>query len=165
MTFNGNSAGPRPRNPAWCRRALALATIAATAALALAACAAPPKAATAPAKAPAITAPASSAPPSSPRAQAGLTGTWSGQYSGSYHGNFTVRWRQSGTRLTGTIKLSSSPGNLPIHGSVHGSAIKFGTVGSSGITYSGTVSGNSMSGTYQVGPTAGNGGPWSASKA
>jgi hypothetical protein len=48
---------------------------------------------------------------------------------------------------------------------VQGGAIRFGTVGSVGITYSGSVSGHSMSGTYQVhtanGPV---GGPWSASK-
>jgi len=40
--------------------------------------------------------------------------------------------------------------------------IRFGTVGSLAITYSGSVSGNSMSGTYQVGGS--NGCPWSASK-
>jgi hypothetical protein len=42
---------------------------------------------------------------------------------------------------------------------VTGSAIKFGTVGGQAITYKGTVSGSSMSGTYS---TPGGGGPWSA---
>ncbi len=55
---------------------------------------------------------------------------------------------------------------MPINGTVHGNAIRFGTVGSTAITYSGTVSGSSMSGTYQLHTTSGTpGGPWSASKA
>jgi hypothetical protein len=38
-------------------------------------------------------------------------------------------------------------------------------VGSTAITYSGTVSGNSMSGTYKVKTASGSvGGPWSATK-
>jgi hypothetical protein len=89
-----------------------------------------------------------------------LSGTWSGQYSGAYHGTFTLHWTQSRSRLSGTIKLStSSNAKLPISGTVRGSSIRFGTVGSSAITYSGSVSGKSMSGSYQ---TAGGGGPWSA---
>ena len=36
-----------------------------------------------------------------------LSGTWSGQYSGGYNGTFTLNWTQSGSKLTGTIKLSS----------------------------------------------------------
>jgi hypothetical protein len=48
---------------------------------------------------------------------------------------------------------------------VAGGAIRFGTVGSESITYSGTVAGSSMSGTYQVHtPNGAVGGPWRASK-
>jgi hypothetical protein len=43
---------------------------------------------------------------------------------------------------------------------VNGNAITFGTVGSTVITYTGTVSGDSMSGTYQVGGSQH--GTWSA---
>ena len=54
---------------------------------------------------------------------------------------------------------------LPIHGTTNGDSIQFGTVGATGITYKGTVSGNSMSGTYRL---IGNGttfsGPWNASR-
>ena len=90
-----------------------------------------------------------------------LTGTWSGRYGGAYHGTFTLHWTQSGSRLTGTIKLSSV-GRTNITGSVRGSTIRFGTVGNaSAITYSGSVSGKSMSGTYKTG---GVGGSWSAHK-
>jgi hypothetical protein len=93
-----------------------------------------------------------------------LSGTWSGTYGGAYHGTFTLRWKQSRSRLSGTIKLSNSnstPGITGIKGTVHGTAISFGTVGSAAITYSGSVSGKSMSGSYQ---TPGGGGSWSAHK-
>jgi hypothetical protein len=95
-------------------------------------------------------------------AASSLSGTWSGQYSGSYSGTFTLHWTQSGTHLHGTITISNPHSRLPINGTVNGNAIRFGTVGGPGITYSGTVSGNSMSGTYQVAGHAG--GPWSATK-
>jgi hypothetical protein len=90
-----------------------------------------------------------------------LTGSWSGTYSGAYHGTFTLHWTQSKSRLTGTIKLSSV-GRTNITGTVRGSTIRFGTVGNANaITYSGSVSGKSMSGTYKTG---GVGGSWSAHK-
>ena len=89
-----------------------------------------------------------------------LAGTWSGKYSGAYSGTFTLRWTQSGSRLSGSIALSNPRGKYGISGSVHGSAITFGAVGA-GATYSGSVSGGSMSGRYK---TAQGGGPWSAHK-
>ena len=96
-----------------------------------------------------------------------LAGSWSGQYSGGYSGTFTLHWTQSGSNLTGTIKLSSPTGTFSVNGSVHGSAIKFdgsaikfGAVGA-GATYTGSVSGKSMSGSYQALPK---GGSWSATK-
>jgi hypothetical protein len=95
-------------------------------------------------------------------AATGLTGKWSGQYSGAYGGTFVLHWSQSGTHLHGTITISNPHSRWPINGTLNGSAIRFGTVGGPGITYSGTVSAGSMSGTYTV---AGHGGgPWSASK-
>ncbi len=90
---------------------------------------------------------------------AGLSGTWTGQYSGAYSGHFTLHWIQSGSKLTGTIHLSSPQETTGISGSVTGGAIKFGTV--SGAVYNGTVSGHSMSGSYS---TPAGGGSWSANK-
>lgn len=94
----------------------------------------------------------------------GLSGTWSGRYSGAYNGTFTLTWQQSGTSLSGSIKLSSPASTLGITGNVKGSLIRFGAVG--GVTYSGTVSGNSMSGRYRT-PNQGSrgSGSWSATKA
>ena len=57
---------------------------------------------------------------STPKAAGALSGTWSGQYSGAYSGTFTVRWKQSGSRLHGTIHISSPDNTLPINGAVHG---------------------------------------------
>ena len=89
-----------------------------------------------------------------------LAGTWSGKYSGAYSGTFTIHWTQSGPKLRGTIALSNPHGKYPITGSVRGSAITFGTVGV-GTTYTGSLSGKSMSGRYK---TAKGGGTWSAHK-
>ena len=95
-------------------------------------------------------------------ARGSLTGTWSGTYRGAFRGTFTLHWTQSKSRLTGTIKLSISVGRTNITGTVRGRTISFGTVGNANaITYSGSVSGTSMSGTYKAG---GAGGSWSAHK-
>ena len=95
-------------------------------------------------------------------ARGSLTGTWSGTYRGAFRGTFTLHWTQSKSRLTGTIKLSSDVGRTNITGTVRGRTISFGTVGNSNaITYSGSVSGTSMSGTYKAGRA---GGSWSAHK-
>lgn len=89
-----------------------------------------------------------------------LAGTWSGTYSGAYSGTFKLRWRQTRSSLRGSITLSSPPGTYSITGSAHGTTIAFGAVGA-GATYTGSVSGRSMSGHYK---TAMGGGRWSAHK-
>lgn len=92
-----------------------------------------------------------------------LSGKWSGQYSGTFSGTFKLHWRESGSHLHGIIHISDPGNNLPINGTVRDGKISFGTVGSLAITYSGTVSGDSMSGHWQIANGQG-GGPWSASK-
>lgn len=166
MRIHG-SAGGRPQ-----RLVPGMVTTAALA-MTLAACSSPSSTAQGPASEPAsanqAAAPAASAPQSAaPASATGLSGKWSGRYSGAYQGTFVLRWHQSGSRLSGRITLSApSRGTLPIHGKVTGGAIRFGTVGSEAITYSGSVSGSSMSGTWKIqapdGSAAG-GGPWSASR-
>jgi hypothetical protein len=89
-----------------------------------------------------------------------LAGTWSGKYSGAFAGRFTLHWTQSGSKLSGSITLSNPSGKYGIGGSVRGSAITFGAVGA-GATYTGSVSGNSMSGRYK---SPQGGGTWSAHK-
>lgn len=89
-----------------------------------------------------------------------LTGKWSGSYSGAFTGTFTLDWTQSGAQLAGTIDLSTA-GTTQLNGLVSGSHITFGTLGGAAvITYTGTVSGNSMSGSYAV--AGGGSGSWSA---
>lgn len=109
---------------------------------------------------------ATPAPTAAPSA-GGLSGTWSGHYTGSFTGTFSLTWQQAASNLSGTIMISAF-NNQPtsINGTVQGGSIRFGTVGSTAISYTGSVSGNSMSGTWQVqagGRSAGNG-SWSASK-
>ncbi|MGZ4147554.1 MAG: hypothetical protein ACXVPL_07590 [Actinomycetota bacterium] len=95
-----------------------------------------------------------------------LSGTWDGSYDGAYKGTFTLDWQESGTKLTGTIDLPSLGGSVPINGTVAGGTIKFGTVGSTNIQYSGSVSGDSMSGSYKVLTGGGSvGGTWKANRA
>jgi hypothetical protein len=89
-----------------------------------------------------------------------LAGTWSGKYSGAFSGTFRLQWTQARSKLSGSITLSNPKGKYAISGSVHGSAINFGAVGA-GATYKGSVSGKTMSGSYQ---TAQGGGRWSAHK-
>lgn len=108
---------------------------------------------------------APSATPTTSAAASGLSGTWSGSYAGAFSGTFQLTWTQTGNNLNGTINLSTSPGDTPLSGTLNGSTITFGTVGSTAITYTGTVSGSSMSGSYQVqgGPVSA-GGTWKATK-
>jgi hypothetical protein len=51
-----------------------------------------------------------------------------------------------------------------IDGTVADGRIQFGTVGSQAITYTGSVSGSSMSGQYQIAGGAGGSGAWSATR-
>jgi hypothetical protein len=96
-----------------------------------------------------------------------LSGKWTGSYSGSFSGTFKLNWVELGKHLSGIIRISGFK-NAPtsIHGNVRGSSISFGTVGSQAITYSGSVSGTSMSGTWTIkaGGRAMGGGSWKASQ-
>lgn len=89
-----------------------------------------------------------------------LSGEWKGRYSGAISGHFTLHWKQTGSRLHGSITLSNPQGKYGIGGSVNNGKIKFGAV-SVGAKYKGTVRGQSMSGTW-TSPQGG--GSWSARK-
>ncbi len=86
---------------------------------------------------------------------------WSPGADDGPNGTFTLTWTQSGSSLSGTIQLSSPGDNLHITGTVSGSGISFGAVGV--VTHSGTVSGNSMSGSY-TDVANGQNGSWSANE-
>lgn len=110
---------------------------------------------------------ATSSPPSATltlAAVGSLSGAWHGSYSGAFTGTFQVQWVEAGGKLAGTITLSGEPAPLPLTGSVSGSSIQFGTVGSQAITYSGSVSGSGMHGQYQLGGGTAGSGPWSATR-
>jgi hypothetical protein len=100
--------------------------------------------------------------PSTTSDAAALSGTWAVKYSGAFTGTFTLTWHGSGSTLSGNIRLTTAATTLHLNGTVNGNKITFGTVGSTEITYHGTVSGDRMAGTYQV--AGSHGGPWSASR-
>ncbi len=90
-----------------------------------------------------------------------LAGKWKGHYNGAVSGHFTIHWKQTGTKLSGTITLSNPKGKYGITGSVrHHKKVKFGAV-SVGATYKGTWKGSKMSGTWN---SPSGGGSWSAHK-
>jgi hypothetical protein len=88
-----------------------------------------------------------------------LSGGWSGSYHGTFSGTFTLHWKQRGSLLNGSITLKPG-GTAPITGKVRGTKITFGAV-AVGVTYTGSVSGTSMSGRYK---TPSGSGSWSAHK-
>jgi hypothetical protein len=100
-----------------------------------------------------------------------LTGAWKGTWINETPqtavGTFTLTWAQQGSQLFGAIGVTGSnclsAGNVT--GDVDGNKITFGAVeGNNMITYVGTVSGNTMSGTYSS--ACGNSkGTWSAIRA
>lgn len=89
-----------------------------------------------------------------------LAGKWTGHYGGAVSGHFTIHWKQTGSRLHGSITLSRPSGTYDIGGSVRDGKIKFGAV-SVGAKYKGKVRGSSMHGTWTSPQGGGN---WSASK-
>jgi hypothetical protein len=89
-----------------------------------------------------------------------LAGAWAGTYSGAFSGSFTLHWTQTGAKLGGSIVLSSPHGRYGITGSVSGTTIRFDAVGA-GATYTGSVSGTSMSGHWK---SPQGGGSWNAHK-
>jgi hypothetical protein len=89
-----------------------------------------------------------------------LTGKWSGKYDGAFSGKFKLHWTQTGSHLVGSITLSNPGGTYDINGTVRRNKIGFGAL-DAGATYTGTVSGKTMSGHYK---SPQGGGSWSASK-
>ncbi|MEP6598143.1 MAG: hypothetical protein ABJB98_01705 [Actinomycetota bacterium] len=73
---------------------------------------------------------------------------------------------QNGNTIAGTITLSSSClSKETISGTLSGERIGFGTVEGSSITFDGSISGNSMSGSYKSGAQCGNdNGTWKATR-
>jgi hypothetical protein len=87
-----------------------------------------------------------------------LSGTWTGRYTGQINGTFTVAWTQTADALDGTIMLSSPLATLHVIGDLTGITILFVAVGM--VTYSGTVSGSTMSGSFAT--ANGKTGSWTA---
>jgi hypothetical protein len=75
-----------------------------------------------------------------------LSGTWSGTCSSTSNGFCTLTLTQTGNALDGTFLLWSPPGKpLDIRGNLTRSTI---TLRGSGVVFTGTLSGRTLSGTY-----------------
>src|SRR5262245_9711910 len=113
----------------------------------------------------------SSPPASSPASNgggstSGLTGTWKGSWkdAATDTGSFSVDFTQSGSALKGTLTIPiECLDGAKVTGQVNGTSIEFGSVqGQCQVNYKGSVSGDQMSGTYDI--SQGQGGTWKASK-
>jgi hypothetical protein len=107
---------------------------------------------------------ASSTAASSPAAEDKIAGTWNGTFTGgTSSGMFKVVFTQQGETIAGNITITGNGGNAqgPIRGKLTGSNITFGAVGGTAISFTGSFSGNSMSGTYRSGTDTGT---WKATR-
>ena len=98
-----------------------------------------------------------------------LAGLWAGEYKSvvpaNADGTFTVVFDGSGSAYTGSIVMAGlCEPDCSITASVTGNTITFGSVGPRAVTYKGTISGDSMSGTYTVGNEGQGEGTWTAVK-
>ena len=111
--------------------------------------------------------------PTAPTGPTGVTlaGTWTGSWESEapgVSGTFTMKIEQTGSGFTGTIAIADTPcvSNGSVIGSVDGDTINFGAVEAENeVAFSGSISGDSMSGTYQSPPACGSdSGTWKATR-
>ena len=94
-----------------------------------------------------------------------IDGTWVGKALSSYaiSSSFTAKITEDNTKISGTITIAIlSYTDEPITGTLNGTSITFGDI-SGKITFTGTINGNSASGTYSL-PSYGDNGTWTAAK-
>lgn len=92
-------------------------------------------------------------------------GSWSSTSSPGVSGSFTVTFTESGNQLKGSITATNTPciQGAAVTGTLDGNRIVFGKANT--VDYTGTVSGNSMSGTYAAPACGQDKGDWRATKA
>jgi hypothetical protein len=127
---------------------------------------------TASAGAPAVTA----LPSTAPSAAASIAGTWQGTWTSKAYpgltGHFTLMFTQQGSTLSGSISITGSGciSAATITGVINGSQLTFGVVqGAETVSYTGTWSGASMSGTWVISQGSGgacttDSGDWAATR-
>lgn len=101
--------------------------------------------------------------PPSPRATTppilNLSGTWEGLATGPFNGFITLTVTQTGKTLDGTITMSTPTETIHVTGDLSGNRITLEAVGV--VTYDGTLSGSTISGSY-TDLANGKAGTWSA---
>lgn len=107
----------------------------------------------------------SSATSSAPASKDDIAGDWSGTFANTTtgaKGTFTVKFTRQGETITGNITINGTDGGAGnITGKLSGNKITFGTITGSTISFEGSFSGNSMSGTYKAGTDHGT---WKATR-
>ena len=110
--------------------------------------------------------------PAAPPAPPTIGGHWDGQWSGEGSGTWSADFKQEGNAFSGTIVINNSNcvHGGRISGTIEGDQIKFGVVeAEQRISFSGTLSGDTMSGTWSkpaaADPCKANGGTFSATRA
>ncbi len=108
-----------------------------------------------------------------PAGQAALEGYWHGTYksqSTASRGEFCFRLVKAGAGYAGTLAINDEANvyvgtGIPVAITVSGNQITMGWVAGPSVTFSGTISGNTMEGTWQIsGGQYSDHGTWSASK-
>ncbi len=101
--------------------------------------------------------PSTSATTTAPPAQSAIAGDWAGTYTSTSTpgatGTFRMTFTVTGNRVSGPIQIDNSAcvGRGIITGTLNGNQITFGAVhAAQQITYTGVISGNTMSGTYSA---------------
>jgi hypothetical protein len=79
-----------------------------------------------------------------PLAPPDLSGTWTGLCTGPFSDYCSVTWTRTGDAYDGTF--TSPRDTVHVSGNLNGSTIRFGDAGV--VTFTGTLSGSAMSGTY-----------------
>lgn len=100
-------------------------------------------------------------------ADLGVTGTWPGtwQDAAGASGTFTMQFAQTGNQISGpiTIEGSTCVSQGTISGTIDGDQITFGAVkAGNSVDYTGTISGDTMSGTWASPACGGDSGTWEA---
>jgi hypothetical protein len=118
------------------------------------------------------TTPSPTAAATSQTTEGQISGTWNGTSASDNHpernSSFTVVFSQDGNTISGPITISGgciSEGT--VNGTLSGQTIEFGVIESTGIDFTGTISGNSMSGTFKTAPPCGpdnDTGTWEATR-
>lgn len=98
--------------------------------------------------------------PTATQATPGPSQTWAGRCTGPFNGLCSLTLTRTANALDGTFVLSSPSDHVHVSGYLSGPTISFGAVGV--VTFTGILSGTTMSGSYRADIAGGKTGSWRA---